>query len=155
MLWTWPLPFDSLTFSAPQNQMVLTRMFQTIFSFVDGHDIPEWLRPSDAERAEAIAANSKVRMTATAELQAAMAHAKTLKRRVKAVPGQYVEQDGNLTLSSLSVLCTSGPIGTSWETVLHSKTAELHSAQWLQLGEKLWMSDWASRKYLISNEKMI
>ena len=62
----------------------------------DQTGIPHWLLPSDLERAEAVAANSKVKTAATAEMKAAAAErqAAGLKKRVRSRPGQYVEVDG-------------------------------------------------------------
>ena len=61
----------------------------------DLSSVPRWLIPTAAEVAEAVASNSKVRLSANAEMAAAAARHKPMEanRRARAVPGQYAEQD--------------------------------------------------------------
>lgn len=58
--------------------------------------MPGWLLPSEEERQEAIASNSKVRLTANAEMAAAAARSQPIAKRRRTVTGHYFEPDGQI-----------------------------------------------------------
>ena len=66
--------------------------------------MPAWLLPSEAEKQEAIASNSKVRLNANAEMAAAAARSQPTAKRRRTTTGHYFEPDGGLTPSKRTSL---------------------------------------------------
>ncbi len=56
--------------------------------------VPAWLLPSEQEKQEAIASNSKVRLNANAEMAAAAARSQPTSKRRRTTTSHYFEPDG-------------------------------------------------------------